>query len=147
MGVHKHGLSKSRIHALWRKVIDRCNNPNASNYQNYGGRGITIYDVWKGDFVSFYCWAMSNGYDEGLSLERIDVNGNYEPSNCKWIELHEQSRNKRDTKYAEINGVTKPLIEWAELYEMPYKSIMTRWYRGWRGIDLVQPSKKPRRAS
>ncbi|MBV7505644.1 hypothetical protein KW850_10290 [Bacillus sp. sid0103] len=147
MGLFKHGLSKTRIHGLWRKVIDRCTNPNASNYHNYGGRGISICHEWRTDFMNFYSWAIDNGYQEGLSLERIDVNGNYEPSNCKWIELREQCRNKRDTKYAELNGVTKPLIEWAEIYGIPYKTIITRWYRGWRGTELVQPSKKQRRIS
>ncbi|WP_445486433.1 hypothetical protein [Niallia sp. 03133] len=147
MGLYKHGLSKTRIHALWRKVRDRCNNPNASNYQNYGGRAISICDEWNGDFLCFYSWAMSHGYQEGLSLERIDVNGNYEPANCKWIEPREQSRNKRDTIYADINGVTKPLIEWSEIYEVPYKTIMTRWYRGWRGTNLIKPSKATSNAS
>lgn len=84
---------------------------------------------------------------EGLSLERIDVDGNYEPTNCKWIELQEQAKNKRKTKYAEINGDTKPLIEWAKLYDIPYKTVMTRWYRGRRGNELVQKSRKSDKVS
>ncbi|WP_051591150.1 hypothetical protein [Bacillus sp. UNC438CL73TsuS30] len=147
MGLYKHGLSKTRIHGLWRKVIDRCTNLNASNYHNYGGRGIWVCNSWLNDFMAFYDWAMSNGYQEGLSLKRIDVNGNYEPSNCKWIEPREQCRNKRDTKYANINGVTKPLIEWAEIYDVPYKTVMTRLYRGKRGIDLFQQTKNSRKVS
>lgn len=77
MGLYKHGLSHTRLHSLWRKVKDRCANPNASNYHNYGGRGITLCVEWKEDFLTFYEWAMNNGYKEGLSLERINVNGNY----------------------------------------------------------------------
>jgi hypothetical protein len=142
-----HGLSNTRLHNLWRKMKDRCNNPKASNYNNYGGRGIKICDAWEFDFMTFYFWAIANGYNDRLSIERVDVNGNYEPSNCKWIEPYEQSRNKRDTPYTEINGITKPLIEWAEIYNIPYKTIMTRWYRGWRGTELVQPSKKCRGVS
>ncbi|WP_052353873.1 hypothetical protein [Neobacillus jeddahensis] len=142
-----HGLSNTRLHSLWRKMKDRCNNQRASNYCNYGGRGITICNSWNEDFMSFYQWAIANDYNDRLSIERVSVNGNYEPSNCKWIKPREQSRNKRDTQYTEINGVTKTLIEWAEIYDIPYKTIMTRWYRGWRGIALVQPSKKPRKVS
>jgi hypothetical protein len=147
MGKYKHGLSKTRIHALWRKMIDRCNNPMASNYHNYGGRGIKICPEWKDDFLAFFLWAEAHGYKDALSLERIDVNGNYEPLNCKWIEINQQSRNKRDTKYAKINGITKSMVDWAETYDIPYKTIMSRWYRGVRGHDLVQPSRKHRNVS
>jgi hypothetical protein len=137
-----HGLSKTRIHSIWRKMRDRCNNPNASNYSNYGGRGIIVSNSWNNNFMSFYEWAMSNGYDDHLSIERVDVNGNYEPTNCKWITMSEQSRNRRSTKYVVINETEKPLTEWAELYDLSYKTITTRWYRGIRGPELIAPLKK-----
>ncbi|WP_462409367.1 hypothetical protein [Neobacillus sp. Marseille-QA0830] len=137
-----HGLSNTRIHSLWRKIKDRCNNPKASNYKNYGGRGIKMCEAWGNDFLSFYKWAIENGYEDHLSIERIDVNGNYEPLNCKWITMNEQCRNKRSTKYAVINGEKKPLIEWAELYGISYKTITTRWYRGLRGCALIEPLRK-----
>ncbi|WP_066307805.1 hypothetical protein [Bacillus sp. FJAT-29814] len=117
---------------------DRCNNPNASNYTNYGGRGITVCEQWNNDFMSFFNWANNNGYEEQLTIERMDVNGNYEPLNCKWIDMRAQSRNKQSTVYAEINGIQKPLIEWAEQSGISYKTITTRWYRGWRGHDLIK---------
>lgn len=134
-----HGLSKSRLHSIWRKMKDRCNNPRASNFYNYGGRGIKICDEWYNDFMVFHSWANNNGYEDDLSIERNDVNGNYEPSNCKWINKSAQSRNKRSTIYAEINGVKKPLIEWAEQFGIPYKTIHSRWYRGWKELDLINP--------
>jgi hypothetical protein len=138
-----HGLSKTRLHSLWRKMKDRCNNPMASNYRNYGGRGIKVCPEWNNNFMSFYRWANENSYDECLSIERIDVNGGYNPSNCKWINKKEQCRNKRNTKYAIINGINRPIIEWAELYGIPYKTITSRWYRGWRGQNLIMPTRKP----
>jgi hypothetical protein len=124
---------------------DRCNNPNASNYANYGGRGIKLCDVRNNGFMSFYEWANQNGYDDHLSIERIDVNENYEPSNCKWITMNEQCRNKRSTKYAVIDGEEKPLIEWAELYDIRYKTVITRWYRGLRGKELIEPLRKEKK--
>jgi hypothetical protein len=133
-----HGLSKTRLHSLWRRMKDRCNNPRASNYFNYGGRGIAVGDEWNHDFMAFFNWANENGYEDHLSIERINVNGNYERTNCKWIHKSAQSRNKRSTVYARINGEEKPLIEWAELNGIPYKTIHSRWYRGWRGYDLIK---------
>lgn len=141
----KHGMSKTRIHSIWRKMRDRCNNPHASNYLNYGGRGISVCKEWDDNFMSFYKWALANEYNDHLSIERIDVNGNYEPTNCKWITLSEQGRNKRSTKYAVINGVKKPLIEWAELHDLSYKTISTRWSRGVRGNELIGPLRKVRK--
>lgn len=140
-----HGLSNTRLHSIWRKMKDRRINPNATNYSNYGSRGIKVCDAWNDDFMNFYEWANENGYENPLSIERINVNGNYEPLNCKWITMNEQSRNKRSTKYAVINGEEKPLIEWAELFGISYKTITTRWYRGVKGSDLVGQSKKEKR--
>lgn len=76
-----------------------------------------------------------------MEIASLQLVNRHEPANFKWVEPREQCRNKRDTKYAEINGVTKPLIEWAELYEIQYKTMTTIWYRGWRGINLIKPSK------
>ncbi|WML26308.1 hypothetical protein [Neobacillus sp. OS1-33] len=75
-----HGLSNTRLHSIWRKMKDRCNNPRASNYMNYGGRGIMVCDEWNQDFMTFYEWAIGKGYEDHLSIERDNVNGNYEPS-------------------------------------------------------------------
>ncbi|MED4351728.1 hypothetical protein P9265_05190 [Schinkia azotoformans] len=142
-----HGLSHTRIHKIWRGMKDRCSNPNHDRYHCYGGRGIVVCTEWKNDFLSFYNWSMKNGYSDKLSIERKDVNGPYSPENCTWVSRSVQMRNKQDTHYATINGVNKPLIEWAETYKIPYKTIMTRWYRGWRGKELLQPSKKHRTIS
>lgn len=101
-----------------------------------------ICDEWNNGFIAFYHWAIENGYEDHLSIERVNVSGNYEPSNCKWITMKEQGRNKRSTIHAEIDEEEKPLIEWAELNGISYKTITTRWYRGLRGKELIAPSKK-----
>lgn len=90
----KHNLSNTRIYRIWKDMLRRCNNPNRINYKDYGGRGIKVCDEWK-DFINFYDWSMNNGYEEHLSIERVDVNGNYEPDNCEWITNQQQKSNTR----------------------------------------------------
>lgn len=93
----------------------RCYKKTDISYPNYGGRGIKICDEWLNDFVAFYQWAIKNGAKPGLSIDRIDVNGNYEPSNCRWANPKEQGRNKRTNRRITVNGITRCLSEWAEL--------------------------------
>ena len=95
-----HGKSKTRLSRVWRGMLGRCYTKTAGGYKNYGERGITVCDDWRNDFQAFYDWAMANGYDENApfgecTIDRIDVNGNYEPSNCRWISNKEQQKNKR----------------------------------------------------
>jgi hypothetical protein len=94
----KHGLFRTRLYNIWTNMKMRVYNPQHTNYKDYGGRGITICDEWKNDFMSFYNWAMSNGYSDELSIDRIDNNGNYEPNNCRWTTKTIQSRNQRIRK-------------------------------------------------
>lgn len=89
----KHGMRKTRIYGIFAGIKSRCKNTKAKGYNTYGGRGIYICDEWKNDFMSFYNWAIANGYEDGLSIDRIDVNGNYEPSNCRWTNNTVQARN------------------------------------------------------
>lgn len=94
----KHNMSYSKIYKVWNGMKTRCYNKNFLYYCNYGGRGIKICDEWKNDFSKFYEWAINNGYKEGLTIDRINNDGNYEPNNCRWVTRAEQNRNKRYTK-------------------------------------------------
>lgn len=126
-----HNLSKSRIYSIYYSMIARCNNPQNAAYKNYGGRGITVCQEWKDNFMNFYKWAMANGYTETLTIDRIDVNGNYEPDNCRWVDTKIQGRNKRTNTTITYNGETHCIVEWAEIYNISEKLLSTRLRMGW----------------
>lgn len=118
----------------------RCRNPNSGSYKHYGARGIKICDEWPESYDNFYWWAMQNGYKEDLTIDRIDVDGDYEPSNCRWMPEAYQQRNKRNTVRVEINGELLTLPEIAEKYSINKKALSYRYYRGYRGKELISKS-------
>lgn len=128
--VKRHGLSKTRLHTIWHSMYCRCHYPQTNQYKNYGGRGIKICEEWEKDFVSFYNWAMDNGYNDNLTLDRINVNGNYEPSNCRWITRKEQGRNTTKNRFITYNGETKTLTEWSETYNINITTLSDRLKAG-----------------
>lgn len=110
---HKHGLRKHPLYRTWSNIKTRCYNVNDPHYKNWGGRGITMCDVWKDDFLTFHNWAISNGWEPGLTIERIDNDKGYEPLNCKWITHAEQAKNKQTTHWITFNGKTQSLHDWS----------------------------------
>jgi len=125
-----HGMTQDPIHACWNNMKQRCQNPKASGYPLYGGRGIRVCDEWQ-DFQTFYGWAVSHGYEEGLTIERIDVNGNYCPENCTWIPKSEQNNNTRQNHYLTYDGRTMPLNQWAREIGITSASLRYRIRAGW----------------
>lgn len=118
-----HGKTNTRLYSVWRGIKDRCNNPNVEHYDRYGGRGIGVCDEWDNSFESFYEWAIGAGYNENLSgkeqsIDRIDVNKNYSPDNCRWIAQKYQARNVEKTAYITENGKEIPVVEFCENHKI-----------------------------
>lgn len=134
----KHNLSGNTLYNVWEGIKKRCYNTNTNEYKNYGGRGIIVCKEWCNDFKKFYDWAMVNGYKEEklpsgknkYQIDRIDVNGNYEPSNCRWVTSKEQQRNRRNNKIIEYNGEKKTFAEICEENNLNYSCVASRIRRG-----------------
>ena len=107
-----HRTGKTRLYRIWGDMKQRCYNENNSSFKNYGGRGIGICDEWKQSYIKFKEWALQNGYDDNLTIERINVNGSYCPENCKWATQLEQANNTRANRMITFNGETLTLAQW-----------------------------------
>ena len=134
----KHGLKNTRLYSVWQGMKARCYRKSHPHYKIYGGRGITICREWQNDFQAFYDWAMSYGYADDLTIDRIDVNGNYEPDNCRWVTVQAQLNNRRNTTFVEINGQIKSLSQWADFAGLKYYTVRQRFKKGVRGADLIK---------
>jgi hypothetical protein len=134
----KHGMWDSRLYHIWRGMKQRCRDRNAKDYPSYGGRGITVCDEWKNNFITFYEWAMSHGYADNLSIDRIDNNGNYCPENCRWADSKTQNRNTSQNVYCTIGSETLLLCEWAEMYGIPPFTIRSRIKNGWTAERAIK---------
>lgn len=121
----KHGLSNERLYDIWRAMRYRCRNETDSRYFRYGGRGIKVCDEWN-DFETFYNWAMQNGYEPNLSIDRIDNDGDYCPENCRWVNDITQANNKCTNRNVEYNGVTHTVSEWARLFGVHKETLRYR---------------------
>jgi hypothetical protein len=112
------------VYYVWRDMRRRCSNPKADSWHRYGGRGIKVCDAWENDYDNFFEWAIDNGYKEGLSIERKDFNGNYEPDNCTWITMYEQHSNESRNVFIEHNGEVKTMAQWCR--EIGFSEITAR---------------------
>lgn len=136
----RHGKSRSSVHNTWTSMLSRCQNKNSDDYPKYGGRGIVVCERWQ-TFESFL--ADMGEPAKGLTLDRIDVNGNYCKENCRWVDQKTQQRNRRNNNWITIEGVTKLLVEWAELNKISPSTIRNRLRDGWSEKDAVtKPARK-----
>ena len=139
-----HRGSSSRLFRVWQHMISRCSNKNVIGFKNYGGRGISVCEEWKKSYESFRDWSILHGYSEKLSIDRIDVNGNYEPSNCRWVNAKVQANNKRNNRLLTYMGKTQTLSQWSEEVNIPSITIKARIDKyGWSIEDAL--SKQLRR--
>lgn len=126
-----HRETHSTLHRLWAGMKNRCNNTHAAKYAIYGGRGIRVCPEWEMNYLAFRDWCLANGYRQGLTIERIDVNGDYTPSNCVFATQKVQQNNRTNNHRITYNGETKTLSQWAEQLHMSYKMLEHRINRGW----------------
>lgn len=125
-----YGMSKSRLHYIWGNMKSRCYNANNRFYKRYGGRGIAVCDEWRDDFTAFVDWALANGYDATLTIDRIDNDKGYAPDNCRWVDMTTQANNRTSNKLFTMDGQTKSISEWSKAYGRKRATVAYRLRRG-----------------
>lgn len=135
-----HGMCGTKVYLAWKSMRRRCNNPNEKSWPDYGGRGIKVCKRWD-KFANFFA-DMGDLPAPGYTIERIDVNGNYQPSNCKWIKKADQCKNMRKNVFLTIDGQTKIVADWARETGVNVHTLWTRLYTGWSPKDAISPKKK-----
>lgn len=134
----KHGSTKTRLYRIWQAMKERTGNYKNSGYKNYGQRGIKVCKEWIESFENFKKWVLDNGYQDNLSIERKNVNGDYCPENCCWATTQEQNYNKTNTHYIEFNNKIQSMAEWAKEFNIPYYVLKGRINRyGWSIEDAL----------
>jgi hypothetical protein len=132
-----HGMSFTPERVCWKSIKSRCYDHNNIYYKDYGGRGIKVCDRWLEKFENFF-EDMGKKPSSNHSIDRIDVEGDYEPSNCKWSTTKEQNRNKRSTVWLEYNGIKMCMADWADKLGIKYKTLSARFYKGWSVERMFQ---------
>lgn len=145
LGCHKcsasnktHGKTNTKLFNIWQSMKQRCYDKNCKSYKDYGGRGIKVCDEWNNNFISFYGWAMENGYEGKLSIDRIDVNGNYEPSNCRWANVMQQANNKRNNVKIIYKNKEYTIAELSRKTNVNYELLRRRIKMGWNVENAVK---------
>lgn len=133
----KHGMCGTRIYRIYRGMMARCHNPNRERYVHYGARGIDVAEEWQGEkgFDNFYEWAQKNGYNDALTIDRINVDGNYSPDNCRWADVKTQANNQSRTRIYEVYGEKKSVKALSDKYGINYYTLISRLNRG---IDIYK---------
>lgn len=133
----RHGLYHTKLHGVWNNMKQRCVNPNHLAYKNYGGRGITVCDEWK-EFLPFYQWCITHGYQEGLTLDRINNDNGYFPDNCRFVDRYTQANNNRRNILITANGTTKTLPEWSRDIHIKQSTLYRRYVvNKWSGEKTI----------
>jgi len=131
----KHGMSKTTEYRIWTAMIQRCHNKKTPSYRSYGKRGIQVCDSWRKSFLAFF--ADMGPRPAGLSLDRINNDGNYEPANCRWATKHEQARNRRDNVRITLNGATKSPDQWSAELGLSAHTISRRRKEGYSPEEVL----------
>lgn len=138
----RHGMTKHPIYTTWRAMRNRCFGAKESvKLKSYKGKGIKICEEWD-SFTNFAAWSLLNGYQTGLTIDRIDPNGDYCPENCRWANIYEQGNNKTNNATVEIDGTKKTISQLARIHGIPVSTMFRRHYRGITGKELIAPVNK-----
>lgn len=142
----QHGYTRSRLYAIWSGMKARCYNKNKINYARYGGKGITICEEWLHDFSKFKDWSLSHGYDDSLTIDRIDSTKGYSPDNCRWADIYTQANNKSRNIYITYHGERHTVAEWSRIIPIGYATIKKRYQSGWSVEDIFEKPIRRREA-
>lgn len=133
--------NNSRLHRIYQNMKTRCTNPNYDKYQYYGGKGVKVCPEWASSYSAFKAWAEQAGYQDDLTIERIDVNGDYTPENCCWVSWKGQANNRTSNRILTYRGKTQSMALWAEQYHVSQKTLWARLNAGWPvGRALREPT-------
>lgn len=135
----KHGETHTRLYRIYTQMKRRCDSPYLEVYQYYGGKGVTVCQEWLDSYEAFRDWALANGYSDDLTIDRIDVNGNYCPENCRWVDMKTQCRNRTSNIQITVHGETHCIVEWSEITGIKASTIYMRLRRGWNTERLFEP--------
>ncbi|AWC29092.1 MULTISPECIES: hypothetical protein [Bacillus cereus group] len=143
---YSNGFGRTKLYGVYKGILDRCNNPENKSFKDYGGRGIKVIEEWEADYLVFMEWALANGYKDGLSIDRIDVNKGYSPENCRWATRDVQANNKRNTILINYKGKTQSLKRWCKELNLNYYTIHSRITRNnYSYIDALEKPIKYRK--
>lgn len=142
---YKHGGCGDRLYRIWGDMKSRTVQKSGKDWRNYTSRGITVCNDWKRDYLVFKKWALDNGYNDDLTIDRIDVNKGYTPENCRWVTPKQQANNRRTNVYITYNGMTKTLSEWSDYTGLSYSCLSDRRLRGYTADKMFVPLLKEKR--
>ena len=133
-----HGYAnKERLYEIWKNMKYRCYNENDNRFKHYGGKGVKVCNEWKDDYLSFRNWSMTSGYNDNLSIDRINNDGDYKPSNCRWVDNKTQANNQSRNRILTYKGKSKTMSEWADYLGLTYGAMNHRVQRNWSMERIV----------